>query len=86
MLPWFLIEYFPWGAAVYPLKISLGSLFLKFDGSGLSSSLGGSSGGDVGWHDFKSSTFGCIGGKSGVASKYLSHSLPSSSLNLTGVE
>ena len=61
--------------------------FLKFDGSGLSSSLGGSFGGDVGWHDFKSSTFGCIeGGMSGVASKYLSHSLTSSSLNLTGVE
>ena len=62
-------------------------VYLKFDGSGWSSSLGGSSGGDVGWHDFKSSTFGYIEeGKSGIASKYLSHSLTSSSLNLTGVE
>ena len=32
---------------MYPLKISLGTLFLKFDGSGLSSSLGGSSGGEL---------------------------------------
>ena len=31
MLPWFffLLNIFPWGAAVYPLKISLVSLFLQ---------------------------------------------------------